>query len=104
VLTHNPPEDEGDPTITFLSGDIEGAVTRAIASAQGKNVVVIGADVARQCLDRGVLDEIVVHVAPVLLGGGIRFFGGAGAQRIDLKRTRAATSGQLTDLRFAVAR
>lgn len=104
VLTHNPPDDEANPAITFMSGDIERAVTTALESAEGDNVVVIGADVARQCLDRGVLDEIVVHVAPVLLGDGIRLFQGPGAPRIQLKRTRAATSGELTDLRFAVAK
>jgi dihydrofolate reductase len=103
VLTHSAPKGEEDSSVTFLSGDIEVAVARVLASAGGKNVVVIGADVARQCIDRGLIDEIVVHLAPVLLGGGVRLFEGPGTRPINLERIRAGTSGQLTDLRFAVA-
>jgi riboflavin biosynthesis pyrimidine reductase len=49
-----------------------------------------------------VLDEIVLHVAPVLLGGGVRLFGGEGAGRIELERTSLGVADQLTDLRFRV--
>lgn len=105
VLTHEPPATAPEwMTGTFVSDGIEPAVSRAQGAAGGQNVVVLGADVARQCLERGLLDEIVVHVAPVLLGDGVRLYGRPGAGRIDLERTVVAQSGQLTDLRFRVAR
>jgi dihydrofolate reductase len=104
VLTHEPPEGEHDPAITFLSGDVPDAVATALAAAAGRNVVVLGADVARQCIDHGLLDEVVVHLAPVLLGDGVRLFGAAGAAPVGLEKISAGESGQLTDLRFRVGR
>jgi len=50
VLTHNAPEDEEDRAITFHRGDIRSAVREALTAAGGKNVLVIGADTARQCI------------------------------------------------------
>jgi dihydrofolate reductase len=72
VLTHEPP-DPPDPGVTFLSGDIGEAVATALDAAGGKNLEILGADVAGQCLRRGLVDEILVYVMPVLLGDGIRF-------------------------------
>jgi dihydrofolate reductase len=104
VLTHRPIDPSDDPGITFLSGDVGDAVATALRAAEGKNLGIFGANVARQCLDAGLLDEIVVHLAPVLLGDGVRLYGGPGAGRVDLTRTSVAESGQLTDLRFRVVR
>ncbi|WP_228454654.1 dihydrofolate reductase family protein [Streptomyces alkaliphilus] len=72
VLTHRPPEPP-DPAVTFLTGDIGEAVATARRAAGGKNLEILGADVAGQCLRRGLVDEILVYVLPVLLGDGIRF-------------------------------
>ena len=72
LLTHRPLE-RPDPDVTILSGDIGAAVATALDAAGGKNVEVLGADVAGQCLQRGLVDEILVYVLPVLLGDGIRF-------------------------------
>ncbi len=74
VLTHHSPAEEEDPTITFLSGDIHQAVATALQAAEGKDVLVIGGNVARQCLAAGLVDDIVIHLAPVLLGSGVRLF------------------------------
>jgi dihydrofolate reductase len=103
VLTHRVPESPEDPEITFLSTGIEHAVATARAAADGRNLVIFGANTARQCLETGLLDEIVVHLAPVLLGDGVRLHGGPGTGRVDLERTAVDQSGQLTDLRFRVA-
>ena len=70
VLTHRALADEPDAAITFLSGDIRPAVATALQAAAGKDLVVIGADVARQCIEAGLIDELVIHLAPVLLGDG----------------------------------
>lgn len=104
VLTHDPPPAEEDPAITFVSGDVEGVVANALVAADGKNVELFGADVARQALERGLVDEILVHVAPVLLGDGVRLFGGPGATRINLEPMAATGSGKVTDLRYRVVK
>lgn len=67
-------------------------------------MVVVGASIARQCLERGLVDEILVHVAPVLLGDGVRFFARRGGQTVRLVRTAVWETGQLTTLRFSVDR
>jgi dihydrofolate reductase len=103
VLTHRPAAQPPDGrVVTFLSGDIRDAVETARGAADGKDVVVFGPTVAAACLGAGVLDEILVHVVPVLLGDGVRFFDRPGASGIPLRRTELAESGQLTDIRFAV--
>ena len=61
-------------TGTFVSDGIGDAVARAQAAAGRKNVVVLGADIARQCLENGLLDEVVVSLVPALLGDGVRLF------------------------------
>lgn len=102
VLTHHAPDD--DPYTTFLSGDIAEAVAQAGAAAGGKDVLVIGADVARQCLAAGLLDEVRIHLAPVLLGDGIRLYGGPGFPRVELAPVMSQPAGRQTDLRFRVLR
>ena len=68
----------------LLSGDIGEAVATALDAAGGKNLEILGADVASQCLQRGLVDEILVYVLPVLLGDGIRF-SSPGLARTDLE-------------------
>jgi dihydrofolate reductase len=101
VLTHEPP-DPPDPEVPFLTGDIGEAVATALRAAGGKNLEIIGADVAGQCLRRGLVDEILVYVLPVLLGDGIRFFSSPGLARIDLEPLDSTRSGAVTILRFRV--
>ena len=101
VLTHEPPEPP-NPAVTFLTGDIGEAGATALDAAGGKNLEIIGADVARQCLRRGLVDEILVYVLPVLLGDGIRFFSSPGLARIDLEPLDSTRSGAVTILRFRV--
>jgi dihydrofolate reductase len=101
VLTHEPP-DPPDPAVTFLTGDIGAAVATALDAAGGKNLEIIGSDVARQCLQRGLVDEILVYVLPVLLGDGTRFLSSPGLARIDLEPLDSTRSGAVTILRFRV--
>jgi dihydrofolate reductase len=102
VLTHRPPETP-HPHITYLSGDIGEAVATARNAADGKNVEILGADVAGQCLERGLVDEILVYVLPVLLGDGVRF-SAPGLPRIDLEPVSATRSRSVTILRFRVSK
>lgn len=105
VLRHDPP---AQPPIVkgvtgrFLDTDIVDAVAIAKNAAAGADVGVLGATIARQCLEADVLDEVVVHVAPVLLGAGVRLFESHGTSPIELRPVSATTDGQLTALRFVV--
>jgi dihydrofolate reductase len=101
VLTHEPP-DPPDPEVTYLSGDIGEAVATALDAAGGKDVEVLGADVAGQCLRRGLVDEILVYLVPVLLGDGTRFYSSSGLARIDLEPVSSMRADAVTILRFRV--
>jgi dihydrofolate reductase len=100
LLTHRPP-DPPDPTVTVLSGDIGAAVAKALDAAAGKDLEILGADVAGQALGRGLVDEILVYVLPVLLGDGTRF-SPPGSARIDLEPISSKRSGAATVIRFRV--
>jgi dihydrofolate reductase len=102
VLTHRDPDEAADESVTFLSTPLAEAVATARDAAKGKNVVIFGANIARQCLEGGLLDEIAIHLAPVLLGDGVRLYESIGTDPIMLRRTAVATTGQLLDLRFEV--
>jgi dihydrofolate reductase len=100
VLTHRPTQPP-PPNVTYLSGDIAEAVATARSAAGGKSVEVLGADVAAQCLQRGLVDEILVYILPLLLGDGIRF-APPGLPRIDLEPVSSTASGTVTLVRFRV--
>jgi dihydrofolate reductase len=104
VLTHRPPADPPDPAIQFVTGGIEDAVAAAREAAGGRSVGVFGATIAHQCLAAGLLDELAVHVAPVLLGDGVRLYGAPPAAQVALERIDATLSPQLADLRYRVRR
>lgn len=84
VLTHHAP-DTPLPDVTFV-GDLDSGVAAAKAAAGEKYVNVLGADIARQCIEAGVLDEILVIIAPVLLGDGVRMFDHQGGTNVTLER------------------
>jgi dihydrofolate reductase len=76
VLTHQVPDGwpRPDSTVHFVTDGIESAVRQARAAAAGKSVGVHGADTIQQCLNAGLLDELHVDVAALLLGSGVRLF------------------------------
>ena len=101
VLTHHErePLTLGDTTFTFATDGIESAYEQARAAAGGKDVLIGGgANVAQQYLAAGMVDELLLHVAPVLLGGGARLFDGAGAG--ELECTQVAEAPKATHLRY----
>ncbi|MBA9001640.1 dihydrofolate reductase family protein [Thermomonospora cellulosilytica] len=102
VLTHDPP-DAPVPGVTFVT-DLETAVAEARAAAGDKNVGVLGAQIAAQCLDAGLLDEIFVGVVPVMLGDGVRLFDHPGGTRVKLERISLSEAPNSTDLLFRVTR
>jgi dihydrofolate reductase len=104
VLTHHPDDAPAIDGITYLSNGIEDAVATARAAAGDKDVGIFGASIARQCLDRGLIDEIVIHLVPELLGEGVRLYDAPGIAPIRLERTGLWDPGAITDLRFRVVR
>ena len=96
VLTHHTP-DTPVPGVTFV-GDLSTGLAMAKAAAGDKYVNIIGAQVARQCLDAGEVDELLVLIAPVLLGDGVRLFDYPGGTNIKLERISLTQAPQATNL------
>jgi dihydrofolate reductase len=103
VVTHHAREPLvlGDTTFTFLTDGVEAAVEQARAAAGDRNVVDAGgADVGQQAIRAGLVDELVIHQAPVQLGGGVRTLEGLGGVRVELVET--IPSEAVTHLRYRV--
>jgi dihydrofolate reductase len=104
VVTHTiPPEwvKEGSP-FTFVTDGVESAIQQAKQSAAGKDVVISSADIMRQALQAGLLDEINIDLVPILLGDGNRLFQGLGTEPIELEIQRVIEGQGVTHLRYAV--
>jgi dihydrofolate reductase len=106
VLTHqarDPIPMEGGTTYNFVTDGIEAGLELAQAAAGDKDVGIWGgANNMRQYLKAGLLDEMQIHLIPVLLGEGVRLFEDLGRVRIELERTRVIESPSSTHLRFRV--
>jgi dihydrofolate reductase len=100
VLTHQPP-DRQSPGITFVD-DFGRALEMARTAAGDKYVNVLGASVARQCLEAGVLDEVLVGIAPVMLGEGVRLFDYPGGKTVKLERISLSQGPQATNIWYRV--
>jgi dihydrofolate reductase len=105
VLTHHarePEEMEGGTTFVFVTEGIEAAVEQARAAAGDRDVAVAGgADVIQQALSAGLVDELRLHVAPTLLGGGTRLFDEGRA--VGLEATRVVSSPRAAHFRLDVS-
>jgi dihydrofolate reductase len=106
VLTHHPRESvemKGGTTFHFVTDGIESALEQARAAAGAKDVQIAGgADVIQQYLNAGVVDEFQVHIAPVLLGGGVRLLDGLGNDEIKIELVRTVESPFVTHVKYRV--
>ncbi|MET1134069.1 MAG: dihydrofolate reductase family protein [Aeromicrobium sp.] len=101
VLTHQvPQEGTWSPRVTFVTEGFERAYAMARDAAGDGVVSLAGADVARQGLEAGVVDEIQLSIAPVLLGGGVRLLDGIGP--VSLEQTRVIEGDAVVHLRYRV--
>lgn len=104
VLTHNAREAltlEGGTSFTFATDGIEAALDQARRAAGGKDVALAGgANVAQQYLRAGLVDEMELHLAPMLLGGGERLFVGVGSDLHGLDLTRTVATPRVVHLKF----
>lgn len=103
VVTHRmPAAPPGAGVYHFMLGGISAAVDRARELADGRSVAIMSADIGRQCLLAGLVDEVSVHLVPVLLGGGTRLFEVVGGALVDLDTPTVVETDEVTHLRFAV--
>ncbi|MGH2923134.1 MAG: dihydrofolate reductase family protein [Solirubrobacterales bacterium] len=104
ILTRRPADLKQWPLVTYVD-DVTDAMSRAKEAAGERNVLVHGAGVAQLALAAGVLDEIELHVVPVLFGQGRRLFEGLAAEQIELERTRILEGENgVTHMRYRVRR
>jgi dihydrofolate reductase len=104
VVTHHarqPVAKRGGTTFSFVTDGIESALEQALAAAGGKDVSLGGgADVAQQYLRAGLIDELQIHLVPVLLGDGSRLFENLGPTSVGLECTRAVEAPGVTHLTY----
>ena len=106
VLTHRGQEPlvkEGGTTFTFATDGIESTLARAREAAGGRDVAIGGgASVIQQYLAAGLLDELVLHIAPILLGGGTRLFEPGAVGNIEFELVQTIGSPRVTHLRYRI--
>ena len=100
VLTHHPEDAAPADGVTFLNCDPAEAVRIALEAAGGKNLEVFSPTIGRQLLELGLIDEIDLHIAPVLLGQGIRLYDNPGAEPIRLHRLDTGDPTSAVDVRY----
>jgi dihydrofolate reductase len=86
VLTHHPEDARPAEDITILSCPVEEAVRIGLETAQGKNLQIFSPTIGRQLLHLGLIDELDLHILPVLLGEGIRLYDNPGGEPVRLDR------------------
>ncbi len=108
VVTHHPREPlvkDGGTTFTFVTDGVESALEQARAAAGGQDVALGGgANVAQQYLRAGLIDELRIHLVPILLGDGARLFDDLGGVDIRLECTRVVEAPGVTHLTYAVVK
>jgi dihydrofolate reductase len=104
IVTHSVPQEwvkEGSP-FTFVTDGVESAIQQAKKVAGDKNISVGSANIAQQCIKAGLLDEIQIDLAPVLLGDGVRLFERLGVTPIELECLKVIEAPGVTHLRFRI--
>ncbi len=104
IVTHNIPQEwvkEGSP-FTFVTDGVESAIRQAKKAAGDKDVVICTPSILQQALKAGLVDEIHVDVAPMLLGGGVSLFDHLGTGPINLECIRVLKTPHVTHLGFRV--
>jgi dihydrofolate reductase len=104
IVTHTIPQEwvkEGSP-FTFVTDGVESAIRQAKHAAGDKNVAVATASITQQCLKAGLVDEIHIDRAPVLLGDGVCLFDHLGVEPIELERIHVIAAPDVTHLGFRI--
>lgn len=104
VLTHHPEDAGTREGLTFINTDVRTAVATGLDAAGGKDLEIFGADIARQALAEGLIDEFRVHLAPVMIGDGIRLYDSPGTPPVRWHRIHDGDPTDVLDLRYRPAR
>ncbi|SDK36267.1 dihydrofolate reductase family protein [Sediminibacillus albus] len=106
VLTHSLPDEhpEGSTPFTFITDGIEQAVKQAKRAAGTKDVSVGTASVAQQCIQAGLLEALDLHIAPVLLGKGVRLFDHIGQDTVRLKSTEVLEGKGVVHVKYDIVK
>jgi dihydrofolate reductase len=106
VVTHSEPDEQPENGVyRFVTGGIEAALQQAREIAGDKTVAVMGgADLGRQAIRAGLVDEISIHLVPVLFGGGMRLFDEADHEHIELEAIGVEPTPPATHMRFSVVK
>lgn len=99
ILTHHPEDAAPAEGVTFLNCDVSEAGQIGLEAAGGKNLEVFSTTIGRRLLERGLIDEIDLHIAPVLLGDGIRLFDNPGGRPIRLEWTNGPDAAAVVNVR-----
>ena len=100
VLTHHPEDATPADRVTFLNCDPAEAVRIGLEAAGGKNLEVFSPTIGRQLLELGLIDEIDLHIAPILLGEGIRLYDNPGSEPIRLHRVGDCDPTSAVNVRY----
>ena len=100
VLTHHPEDAQPAAGVTFLNCDAAEAVRIGLEAAAGKNLEVFSPTIGRQLLERGLIDEIDLHVVPILLGDGIRLYDNPGGTPIWLELVNGDDPSAVVNVRY----
>ena len=106
IVTHHVPQEwvkEGSPFI-FVTEGVESAIRQAKKAAGDKDVMICTANILQQALKAGLVDEINIDVAPILIGGGVSLFDHLGTGPIELERTRVVEAPGVTHLQYRVVK
>jgi dihydrofolate reductase len=102
VVTHHPPELTAAFNGRFITDGVESAIRQAQETAGDKMVGIASPDVAWQCLEAGLLDEVSLHIVPVLLGDGVPLFKQRGVKPVELECIQADNAGKVVHMSFRV--
>jgi dihydrofolate reductase len=106
IVTHKPPEAwlKEDSPFIFVTDGVESAIKMAKKAAGEKHVAIGGSQIVQQSIKAGLLDEIYIDLAPILLGEGISLFNSLGAKSVNLEIIRVVDTPHVTHLRYRVLR
>ena len=106
IMTHNPPQEwlKGGSPFTFVTDGIESAVAQAQQVAGDKIVSIASASIAQQCIKAGLLDELYLDIAPIILGGGVHLYSNLGVTPVNLEQIRVVEGKSVTNVQYRIVK
>jgi dihydrofolate reductase len=102
IVSHSIPQDVPDGGVYTFVDSVEAAFETAKKLAGAKDVLIMGADVAQQFITRGLIDEVSIHLVPVLFGNGTRLFEGLEGEHLSLQILEVIQTPEAVHMRFRV--